>query len=161
MSEAATPAALLIVAVQDLFDGERAWAERLPAIAAKAGDGLARFLAQEPPRAAAQAERLRAIAAHRGAEPADAPNLWLRAILDDAERDTRTVAAGALRDIALAGAFRKAKQSERVSYETAIGLARACGDAPAADALTRSRDEEAAADAWLAPALAALLQSIE
>jgi ferritin-like metal-binding protein YciE len=94
------------------------------------------------------------------ASPVGAPNIWLRAVLDDAARDARAIAAGPLRDIALVGAFRKGKQSERVSYETAIGLAEALAAPEAATLLTASRDEETEADADLAQVLAALLKTI-
>ena len=61
--------------------------------------------------------------------------------------------AGPLRDTALIGAFRKGKQAERVSYETAIALAAGLGRSEDAALLTRSRNEEAAADARLAQLL--------
>ena len=78
------------------------------------------------------------------------PNIWLRAILDDAARDYETIVPGPLRDIALVGAFRKGQQSARVSYETAIGLARVTGRSDIETRLLLCRDEEAAADAALA-----------
>lgn len=160
MSETATATQLLIVAVQDLYDAERAWIERLPDLAAKTSGPVAAYADAERQRSALQAGRLADIARAFDAEPVDAPNIWLRAILDDAARDARTIVAGALRDIALVGAFRKGKQSERVSYETAVGLAQALGHDATAAALTASRDEEARADAELASILAALLQTI-
>ena len=58
-----------------------------------------------------------------GADRQGPRNIWLRAVLEDAERDVATTAAGRWRDVALVGAFRKGKQAERVSYETAIALA--------------------------------------
>ena len=72
----------------------------------------------------------------------------------------QTIAAGPLRDIALVGALRKAKQSERVSYETAIALARALGLGDAAATLETIRDEEHAADAALAGLLTALCREL-
>lgn len=160
MSETSTAAQLFIVAIQDLCDGERAWTEHLPALEAKTSNGLTRYASEERERAVRQCTWLEEIARHLDVEPTDAPNLWLRAILDDAERDSRTIVRGVLRDIALTGAFRKGKQSERVSYETAIGLAHATGQAEFALTLTRIRDEEAAADAQLARILEGLLQEI-
>ena len=151
---------LLIVALQDLTDGERAVVERAPSFAAGVSSGLAAYLAQERERAAQQAKRLERALDELDASATDAPNIWLRAELDDAARDYATIVPGALRDIALVGAFRKAKQSERVSYETAMGLARVCRKAELAETLERCRDEEAEADAALAQLLEALLAQI-
>ncbi|MEH3101689.1 hypothetical protein [Sphingomonas adhaesiva] len=39
-------------------------------------------------------------------------NIWLAVILDDSERDSETIVAGALRDTALIGALRKGKRAE-------------------------------------------------
>jgi ferritin-like metal-binding protein YciE len=89
------------------------------------------------------------------AEIDGAPNIWLRAILDDADRDTENVEKGNLLDIALVGAIRKAKQAERVSYETAMALAANLGGADTAT-LEATRDEEAAADGALADCLVRL-----
>jgi len=160
MSDTATPKQLLIVALQDLRDAERAWLERLPELRPKAPDTLAGYIAGELERSAAQASRLEALLADFDADDG-APNIWLRAILDDAQRDSETIAMGQLRAIALVGAFRKGKQSERVSYETAIGLAEALRLPDVAAELTQSRDEEARADAALAALLAELLSSTQ
>jgi ferritin-like metal-binding protein YciE len=160
MADTSTPKQLLVVAVQDLHDAERAWIERLPEFAGKTGDAVAAFIEAERERSAAQASRLMEAARALEASPVGSPNIWLRAILDDAARDASTIVAGPLRDIALVGAFRKGKQSERISYETAIGLAEALSIPEAAALLTASRDEEAQADADLAGILAALLQTI-
>lgn len=160
MAETSTPHQLLIVAVQDLHDAERAWLERLPALREATKGPVADYIVTEQLRSRHQAERLEAIASRLGAPATDAPNIWLRAILDDADRDAATIVEGPLRDIALTGAFRKGKQSERVSYETAIGLAEALGDRESSSALCRARDEEADADESLAALLAELLQPI-
>lgn len=157
MDKTETPAALLTVAVQDLFDGESAWTERLSAFEPSiAHAGLGQFASEQIAAARSQADRLTRIAAELDSPPRSAPNIWLRAVLDDAERDTRTIAAGALLDIALVGAFRKGIQSERVSYETAIALAQAVGASKIAATLAAIRDEETQADAALATLLAAL-----
>ena len=79
-------------------------------------------------------------------------------IIDDAHRDSRSILAGPLRDIALIGAFRKGKQAERVSYETAIMLAELIERPSFASTLTECRDEEAAADERLA---ALLIRTVE
>ncbi len=83
------------------------------------------------------------------------PNLWMAGILDDAERDTRSIAAGPFPDVALIGAIRKAKAAEIVSYETAVATAETLGSATAkiCDAILR---EESDADAALHERLVAL-----
>lgn len=151
-----TAQALLINALQDLHDAERAMAERLPAIADKASDTTLRELLDEDAiRSASHQRKVATLLERRDAEVEGAPNIWLRAILDDAARDIETVEKGALLDIALIGAIRKGKQAERVSYETAIALAEALGgeDAPTLEVI---RDEEAANDAALMALLAEL-----
>lgn len=153
MAEIHNMEALLINALQDLHDAERAMAERLPAIADQTSDDAVRALFDEDAaRSGEQQRRLAALLTRRDAEVDGAPNIWLRAILDDAERDTETVERGPLLDIALIGAIRKGKQSERVSYETAIALASAIGTSDAAT-LETIRDEEAATDTALADLL--------
>lgn len=61
-----------------------------------------------------------------------------------------------MRDIAIAGALRKGKQSQRVSYETAIALARRLGKKDADTALSRMAQEAEETDTALAQALALL-----
>lgn len=159
MPDTETPEALLLVAVQDLYDAETAWTERLDGFAAKTG--ITGFIAGHRERSSTQRDRLDEVARTLGGDPEGPENIWLRAILDDADRDCATIVGGPLRDIAVVGAFRKGVQSERVSYETAIGLAGKLGYAKIADALTQSRDEEAATDDELARLLAERIQSIE
>lgn len=161
MSKANTPIALLIVAIQDLFDAEQAWDEHLASLEEHVGDaGLRRFVSEQRARSKAQGERLAGIARAFDTPPRDAANIWLRAILDDAGRDTRTISGGALLDIALVGAFRKGIQAERVSYETAVGLGDAIDNRIVSAMLVRSRDEEADADRFLADLLNRLCASI-
>lgn len=160
MPDTATAPALLIVALQDLHDAECAWVERADTLQPAASYRITTYLADETRVARTQAERLTGLIRALDAEPHGPPNLWLRAILDDAARDAESIAAGPLRDIALCGAFRKGKQAERVSYETAIGLARRLGHADMAALLTVSRDEEARADAALANLLDATLRDL-
>lgn len=160
MAKTGTARDLLIVALQDLNDAERAVTERLPSFGTGISSGLANYLAEEQDRAARQAARLEASLEQLDAAPTDAPNIWLRAALDDAERDYETIVPGSLRDIALIGALRKAKQSERVSYETAAGLARSTARTDIETGLLQCRDEEAAADAALAQLLPQLLAEI-
>ena len=154
MTKTATPDQLLIVALQDLHDAERAWGERRAGLRAGAGEAVAAFLDADTVRSARQAADLADLLGELGGDVAGDPNIWLRAILDDAERDIASTIAGPLRDTALVGAFRKGKQAERVSYETAIALAARTGKARAEAVLRDCRDAEAAADAELAALLA-------
>lgn len=160
MTETATARELLIVALQDLYDAEQAVIERTPSLEAGISASLAGYLSEEQERARVQAARLKALLDALGAPATDAPNIWLRATLDDAARDYETIVPGNLRDIALVGAFRKAKQAERVSYETAIGLARVLGEGNAAASLKTCRDEEQAADDDLIGLLRKLLATL-
>lgn len=150
MAEIIDGQGFLLTAVQDLYDAECAMIERLPAIAEYVSDPtLARLLADDVARSREQAERLAGIARDLGDEPKGPANIWLRAILDDADRDIRSTAAGVLLDIALVGAIRKGKHAERVSYETAIALADALSRAEDSQLLQASRDEEERTDSGL------------
>ena len=146
------------MALQDLNDAEQAVVDRVTSFEKDVSAGLASFLSDEGDRAAEQAKRLTRSLDLLGAPATDAPNIWLRAVLDDAARDYATIVPGRLRDIALVGAFRKGKQAERVSYETALGLARVTGKPDLEASLRLCRDEEAAADAELARLLQELLE---
>lgn len=160
MAKTTTARELLIVALQDLVDAENAVVERTPSLTAEISAKLAAYLAGEQDRASRQSARLVELLERVDAPATDAPNIWLRAELDDAARDYETIAPGTLRDIALVGAFRKAKQSERVSYETAMGLAKALGDEGCEASLRACRDEEMAADDELARLLQDFLSQI-
>jgi ferritin-like metal-binding protein YciE len=156
MAEVKTTEGLLINALQDLHDAERAMAEKLPGIADDVSDLILRELLDEDAmRSTVHQRKVADLLKRRGAGVDGDPNIWLRAILDDAVRDTETVERGALLDIALIGAIRKAKQAERVSYETAIALAEAL-DGDDAPTLAAIRDEEAASDLRLTSILAEL-----
>jgi ferritin-like metal-binding protein YciE len=147
MADVASAEELLLNAVQDLYDAERAAAERLALVADAVTDSeFAQFLREEQPLAEAQQARLEALARALDGEPQGSPNLWQRAIMDDAERDIETVERGPLLDIALIGALRKAKTASAVSYETALGLARHLEREEDADALEAARDEAEVAD---------------
>jgi len=151
MTQTASAASLLHIACQDLHAGKAMQAERLPALAAAAGELLAGLIRAEAERAGAQAARL----ADTGLDTAGPANLWMAGILDDAARDAESHQAGRLRDVALIGAVRKAKAAEIVSGETAIALAEELGDAALAAAVAANRAEEIASDG----ALKALLLS--
>lgn len=160
MAKTETTAELLVVAMQDLNDGEHAVIDRLPFFENDISAGLSSYLSDERERAARQSARLEASLSALNASATDAPNIWLRAVLDDATRDYETIVPGPLRDIALVGAFRKGKQSERVSYETAVGLAKVTNDPDLATSLQICRDEEASADDELERLLQDLLGGI-
>lgn len=160
MTQTSTTAELLVVAIQDLLDAKQAWIARSDALSEHAGKGIGTFLADEHARAETHAQRLAQLLRNRGAVLKGPPNIWLRAILDDAARDAATIMAGGLRDIALCGAFRKGKQSERVSYETAVHLAGRLGDPQARAILNACRDDEIEADTRLEQLLIALTEEI-
>lgn len=154
MAEVETAKALLIMAVQDLQDGEAVMAERLGTVRGHAADAAMRTAIADDARASAnRRDMLASIAAALGETGDPDENIWLRAILDDADNDAATIARGPLRDIALAGALRKGKQSQRVSYETALALARRLGLAEPATALCAMIASAEAMDAALAEAL--------
>jgi len=151
---ATTPLALFILALQDLHNGECAWADRVGGIAGRIEDErFAAAMQSGVEQARERAGRLQAIATALRTDVAGAENIWLRAILEDAHRDTTMIEHGPLLDIALIGAFRKGLQAERVSYETAMALARSLGLPDAEESLTLSRDRLAGADETLASLL--------
>jgi ferritin-like metal-binding protein YciE len=157
MPEVKTVRALLIMAVRDLHDGECVMADRLGDVEECLSDPATRELVQhDKRRSARQREALVGIARSLDATTGDAENIWLRAILDDADNDCATIAEGGLRDIALVGALRKAKQSQRVSYETAIVLARQLKMRDAVTALRGMAEGADATDTALARALVGL-----
>ncbi len=161
MAEVESGTSLLLMALSDLFDGEAAMAGRLPTVRGHARDAeLIAIIANDQTNSDRQRHELAAITHSLGQAPGGPPNIWLRAILDDADSDAETIAPGPLLDIALTGALRKGKQSERVSYETAIGLAEALGLDDAAQSLRTIRDEEAATDDALAAVLEKLCRAL-
>ncbi len=160
MADTDTPHALLRVAMQDLYDAELAWIEWSAELQPNASYRINAYLADEARTARAQADRLTAALEAIDGDVDGPPNIWLRAILDDAARDADTILAGPLRDIALVGAFRKGKQAERVSYETAIALARRLNLDAIVLSLTLSRDEEARIDAALVILRDAILRDL-
>jgi ferritin-like metal-binding protein YciE len=146
-----TPDALVDVCVQDLYAGKLLLARRLPRIARAAGDPALRALLDEAAGAAARhAWRLAATGVATGGPR----NIWMTGILDDAARDTRSVAAGRLLDVALIGAVRKALAAQIVSDDTAIALADACGRREVSMTVRAIQEEERASDATLRARLA-------
>jgi ferritin-like metal-binding protein YciE len=153
MVTTSSAAALLHVALQDLYAGKEAQAARLPGLAVQCRDPVLRELVEaEAGRAAKQAARIRAVAANvTGPE-----NLWMAGILDDAERDTKQTQPGRLLDIALIGAARKAKAAEIVSSETAMALACEVDVSDLLAAVTANHADEIETDRGLKSRLAVL-----
>ena len=104
-----------------------------------------------------QARRLQRIAEGMNGKAAGPDSLGASGILGDAKLDTESVEPGSLLDAALIGAVRKLERAEVVSYETAIGVARALDTQDAAALLIQTRAEKAAMDATLQGLLAATL----
>ena len=157
MSEVETARELLIMAIEDLHDGECAMVNRLGTVREHVSDSAMRdIISQDERRSEKQREALGAIARELDAKPEDATNIWLQAILDDADNDAATIARGPWRDVALVGALRKAKQSQRVSYETAIALAERLDMADAAKTLSGMASAATATDTELADVLTRL-----
>lgn len=95
------------------------FAERVPGVTEHAGDSdLRRLLGEIVDRADTHG----AVLGRSGLDVGGDENLWMAGILDDAERDTRTIEAGRELDIAMIGAIRKALAAAIVSYQTAIAL---------------------------------------
>ena len=124
MSTATASGELFSVCIEDLVAGRRQAAERLPQIARSAGSSLAAVIAGLGRAFADQAARMEELCG----ESEGMQNIWIKGILDDASRDTKTIAEGPLLDIALIGAVRKALVADCASLETASSLARSCNE---------------------------------
>lgn len=159
MDNVGTPLALLIMALRDLHDGECAMDERLWTVRDHCTDERMRMMVErDAGRSAQQRDRLARIIRSFDEEAGNTENIWLRAILDDADNDADTIERGPLRDIALAGALRKGKQSQRVSYETAIVIAERLGKREVVEALQDLAKGAEETDTALAEALVRLGQ---
>jgi len=110
---------LLTVALQDLREGRRVVAARLPEIAEATRDEETRAAFR---RLTARSTHEMETLAEMVSKPDGEPNLWAAGILDDACRDVASTAAGPVRDVALIGAIRKFLGADIVSLETAIAL---------------------------------------
>lgn len=75
--------------------------------------------------------------------------LWMKGVVDDADRDAATVAPGPLLDTALIGAIRKGLVAIAAAHETAIALARPLGLTTLAQSLSALRQSIIDADAKL------------
>lgn len=149
--------ALLVDCVQDLREGEAVTLERLPRIAKSVrSDAVADILRRRLAAAQGRADDLDAIAKDLGVDARGPENLWMSAMLEDGKRDTEMVEGGPLLDIALIGAVRKMVVASRVSYETAVAVARRLGAADAERRLGRACAAEADADRDLHAALDAV-----
>jgi ferritin-like metal-binding protein YciE len=150
MSRTASADALLLVCFQDLHAACCAILQRGPGIARQASAPALR--AQIGTLLDAAAIRRNKLEIMKGASEG-ARNLWIAGIVDDAERDTASIAAGALLDTAMIGALRKAVAAERVSHETAIALAGKIGEADYLAALRACHAQLCALDEGLAKLL--------
>lgn len=133
---------LLHVCVQDLYAGRTLAATKLPTVASAAGEGLCALvqaMQQQYAEEAAQFERT-------GYDLDGPENLWMAGIMDDAERDTRTIARGLLLDIAIIGAVRKALAADAVSLETAVVVAHSLGEESLGNLLRSMRERGHEAD---------------
>jgi ferritin-like metal-binding protein YciE len=133
---------LLRVALRDLREGRGVVAHRLPEVVAAVDDPETRQAFQ---RLIAQATQEMETLAGMLRDPEGEPNLWAGGILDDADRDVASTAAGPVRDTALIGAIRKFLAADIVSLETAICLSQHEGDAKSA-ALEALRQNASALD---------------
>lgn len=146
---------LLQLYLWDLYAGCLLVERRLPAIAGRASDAdwrtEVRALAET---AGLRAQRMHAASAG-GVE--DGPdNLWMRGIMDDADRDTRNISVGPPLDLAMIGALRKAIAAELASIRTAKAIAVRLDADAALQALTLNEAQLRSADATLDQRLEAL-----
>jgi hypothetical protein len=142
MSKTGSRPELLEVCIQDLHAARTLAAERLPCVAGEAGAALAAVIET----LAAQFEAEAAQFEGMGFDLAGDPNLWMAGIMDDAERDTRSIEPGVLLDTAIIGAVRKAVAADAVSLETALALANAQAMRTAAEQIEAMRDRAGATD---------------
>lgn len=126
---------LLDLCLWDIYVGCRASAERFAQIGSYATDATLRATLEACTRSAnSRAQNISDVAKSlEGPE-----NLWMAGILDDAERDTRTIEKGRLLVIALIGAIRKAFAAEQVSTKTALALSLSLSEQAAFVALSKN-----------------------
>lgn len=152
MSKTASKEELLQACVQDLHAARQVAAERLPGVIGHAGPELARRLENL---AETYDEEIRRFEG-TGVSLDGPENLWMAGVMDDAERDTRSIARGVLLDTALIGAVRKGVAADSVSLETLVAVAQALGRDEIAALAQRMRERSGDHDARLR----ALLQEI-
>ena len=152
---------LMVDCVQDLHSNEALTVDVLPVLLDfVTSPDLRAALVEHRAAGKEQARRLQRIAEGMGEKAEGPDSLWASGILGDAKRDTESVEPGPLLDAALTGAVRKLEGSEVVSYETAIGVARALEMHDAAALLVQTRAEEMAMDATLQGLLVATLGGV-
>lgn len=161
MSKVSDMKGLMVDCVQDLHSNETLTAGVLPVLLDfVTSPDLRAALVEHRAASGEQARRLQRIAEAMGEKAEGPDSLWASGILGDAKRDTESVGPGPLLDAALIGAVRKLEGAEVVSYETAIGVARALGMEDAAALLAQTRAEEVAMDATLQGLLVATLGGV-
>ena len=147
MSDTTTTAPdLLDSALQDIRAGADLLIAHLPAIRDAVSDQRLRDAFE---RLIADVAERRGRLEDTGRAGGGPPNLWMQGVVDDAERDSDTVAPGPLLDTALIGAIRKGLVADVAAYDTAIALAEATDEAALAVSLSRLRDGASANDATL------------
>ena len=160
MSKVSDIRGLLLDCVQDLHSAETEAVRAYPAIIAKiTAPALRQAMEDHLTLGREHAARLKQAASMLGETPQGPDCIWARGILDDGRNDTAMVQAGPLLDAALIGAMRKLEQSEIVSYETAIAVARTMGQEDMAQLLEQTHAEELAMDERLHALLASVLSA--
>lgn len=139
MTRISSGASLFHAAVQDLHAGFTDQAKRLPLDARD--PQLVQILRDERETSARRATDL----IHVGLNPVGPANLWMKGVLDDAERDVKSTEPGALLDIALAGAIRKGKVAEVAACDTALALGPAANSVQIVELVDAMRCESQAA----------------
>lgn len=152
MSGTKTKTELLQACIQDLHAARQVAVERMPCVIGEAGQDLAALLDALRTTYAEQAQQF------EGTDISlEGPkNLWMAGVMDDAERDTRSIVPGVLLDTALIGALRKGVAADSVSLETAIAVARSLEREEIARLTERMREHSGDHDGRLR----ALLQEI-
>ena len=150
MSTTKTPEELLELCIWDLKEACRLLAARVPRFAHTARNAaLGKLLEQ-----VSDAAEIRAKALEPHAPSSGPANIWMTGVLDDGERDTRSIEPGPLLDTALIGAVRKGLKAEIASIDTALALARVRKQSGPESALESNLDTARAHDRDLAKLLA-------
>jgi len=152
VSETKTQSELLQACIQDLYAARQVAVERIPCIIGEAGADLGKLLSD-----LVETYRDETGEFEETDVSLDGPeNIWMAGVMDDAERDTRSIVRGALLDTALIGAVRKGVAADSVSLQTAIAVANSLGRDDIAALTQRMWERSGDHDARLA----ALLQEI-
>ncbi len=146
MSKTDTFPDLLQLCLWDLRAGCEALGERLPAIMRQASDPRLRTALE----ACVAGARTRAARLRETGDKEQGPdNLWMAGILEDGERDTRSIQSGVLLDLAIVGALRKALFAELASLATARAIAASLSETEVARAVEANEGELREQDAAL------------